>query len=145
MKRVVMDSGLLDSEIRPQPLLSEFRRQSIEDAKSFFSDASLFVEVPCPACDSSMVSTFNASSSPSRPGSGWSAYELSKRPRRWISSKRTVEFVPISMKVRASTFPCSSTMRPSQFASDRRRWVRRASAVSRWKCSTRYFVACDSR
>lgn len=52
MKRVVMDSGLLDSEIRPQPLLSEFRRQSIEDAKSFFSDASLFVEVPCPACDS---------------------------------------------------------------------------------------------
>ena len=52
MKRVVMDSGLHDSEIRPQPLLNEFRRQSIEDANSFFSDISQLVEVPCPACDS---------------------------------------------------------------------------------------------
>ena len=84
MKRVVMDSGLLDSEIRPQPLLSEFRRQSIEDAKSFFSDASLFVEVPCPACD---------------------------------SEERSDAFEKEGFTYR-------------QFASDRRRWVRRASAVS---------------
>ncbi|MFP6584881.1 MAG: methyltransferase domain-containing protein [Candidatus Hydrogenedentota bacterium] len=53
MKRVVMDSGLHDSIIRPQSLLSEFRRRSIEDAKAFFSDASLLVDVPCPACESS--------------------------------------------------------------------------------------------
>ena len=52
MKRVVMDSGLHDASIRPHLLLSEFRRLSIEDAKSFFSDTTQFVEVPCPACDS---------------------------------------------------------------------------------------------
>lgn len=52
MKRVVMDSGLHDSIIRPQSLLNEFRRQSIEDAKAFFGDASLLLDVPCPACES---------------------------------------------------------------------------------------------
>jgi hypothetical protein len=43
MKRVVVDSGLRDSEIRPQPLLSEFRRQSIEDAQVVFGDSSMLV------------------------------------------------------------------------------------------------------
>ena len=52
MKRVVVDSGLHDSAIRPQSLLSEFRRQSIEDAKVFFGDAAQLVEVACPACES---------------------------------------------------------------------------------------------
>jgi len=52
MKRVVIESGLHDSAIRPQTLLSEFRRLSIEDAKSFFSDPKELVEVACPACDS---------------------------------------------------------------------------------------------
>lgn len=53
MKRVVMDSGLHDSIIRPQSLLSEFRRQSIEDAAKFFGDSSTLIDVPCPACESS--------------------------------------------------------------------------------------------
>ena len=52
MKRVVVESGLHDSDIRPQSLLSEFRRLSIQDAAKFFSDSSQFVEVPCPACES---------------------------------------------------------------------------------------------
>lgn len=52
MKRVVVDSGLHDSDIRPKSLLSEFRRQSIEDAKVFFGDASQLVDVSCPACES---------------------------------------------------------------------------------------------
>ena len=53
MKRVVVDSGLHDAAIRPQSLLSEFRRQSIEDAKTFFHDPTQWVDVACPACESS--------------------------------------------------------------------------------------------
>ncbi len=51
MKRVVVDSGLHDAAIRPHSLLSEFRRQSIEDAARFFADPAALVEVACPACD----------------------------------------------------------------------------------------------
>lgn len=53
MRRVVIDSDLQEQQIRPKPLFTEFRRQSIEDTREFFSDPDALVEVPCPACDSS--------------------------------------------------------------------------------------------
>lgn len=51
MKRAVVSTGLHDADIRPAPLLSEFKRLSIEGAREYFGDASALVEVNCPACD----------------------------------------------------------------------------------------------
>lgn len=50
MKHVVVSSGLHESDIRPASLMSEFKKLSVEEARAFFADASLLVEVPCPAC-----------------------------------------------------------------------------------------------
>jgi len=52
MKHVVMATGLHEADIRPSALLSEFKRLSVIDAGSFFSDPAALVEVACPACDS---------------------------------------------------------------------------------------------
>lgn len=49
MKRVVVTSDLHEADIRPSELLSEFKRLSIEDAGTFFGDASKLVEVPNPS------------------------------------------------------------------------------------------------
>jgi hypothetical protein len=49
MKRVVVTSELHEADIRPPQLLTEFKRLSVEDAKSFFGDPSKLVDVPNPA------------------------------------------------------------------------------------------------
>lgn len=51
MKRVVVSTGLQEAEIRPQALMSEFKRLSIQDAAEYFSETGSLVEVSCPACD----------------------------------------------------------------------------------------------
>ncbi len=51
MKRVVVSSGLKETDIRPPALMSEFKRLSIQDACEFFADPGKLVEVVCPACD----------------------------------------------------------------------------------------------
>ena len=50
MKRVVVATGLHESDIRPRSLISEFRRLSLIDASDYFRDAAKLVEVDCPAC-----------------------------------------------------------------------------------------------
>lgn len=50
MKHVVVSSGLHEADIRPPSLMSEFRRLSIEEARSFFGDATNLVDIDCPAC-----------------------------------------------------------------------------------------------
>lgn len=52
MKRVVMATGLHETDIRPPALMSEFKRLSLLDASNYFGDPSKLVEVVCPACDS---------------------------------------------------------------------------------------------
>ncbi|HOW28803.1 MAG TPA: class I SAM-dependent methyltransferase [Elusimicrobiota bacterium] len=42
-----------ENEIRPQALFDEYLKIAREDISHFFSDKHRFVEVPCPACDSS--------------------------------------------------------------------------------------------
>lgn len=51
MKRAVVSTGLHDADIRPAPLLSEFKRLSEEGAREYFGDVSALVAVNCPACD----------------------------------------------------------------------------------------------
>lgn len=51
MKRAVVSTGLHDADIRPAPLLSEFKRLSIEGTREHFSDADALVRVNCPGCD----------------------------------------------------------------------------------------------
>lgn len=50
MKRVVLQTGLQEADIRPEPMLEEFRRLSLRGASSFFAPAAL-VEADCPACE----------------------------------------------------------------------------------------------
>ena len=52
MKRVVVATGLHEADIRPNVLLSEFKRLSVIDASNYFKDRSQFIEIDCPACDS---------------------------------------------------------------------------------------------
>lgn len=52
MKRVVVDTGLHEADIRPTSLMSEFKRLSLIDASNYFSDPAKLVDVPCPGCDS---------------------------------------------------------------------------------------------
>jgi hypothetical protein len=52
MKRVVVSSGLHESEIRPPSIMSEFKRLSLIEAQRRFGDPALLEEVPCPACAS---------------------------------------------------------------------------------------------
>lgn len=52
MKRVVVDTGLHESDIRPQTIMSEFRRLSLIDASNYFGSEAQLVEVDCPACGS---------------------------------------------------------------------------------------------
>jgi hypothetical protein len=49
MKRVVLQTGLHESDIRPQGMLDEFRRISLRNAGAYFPPAVL-VDVDCPAC-----------------------------------------------------------------------------------------------
>lgn len=53
MKHVVVTSGLQESEIRPPSLMSEFKRLSIEEARTYFGSSESLTDVSCPACDSS--------------------------------------------------------------------------------------------
>lgn len=57
MRRVVIDSDLHEQQIRPKPVFTEFRRQSIEDAREFFGDPDALVEVACPACDANAATS----------------------------------------------------------------------------------------
>lgn len=50
MKHTVLSSGLLDADIRPPALLSEFRRLSLRDARTFFGASDALEAVACPAC-----------------------------------------------------------------------------------------------
>lgn len=50
MKRAVVETGLQEADIRPAPLLSEFKRLSVIDASNYFMDPERLVEVDCPAC-----------------------------------------------------------------------------------------------
>lgn len=53
LKRVVVNTGLREADIRPPALLSEFKRLSVQDSLEFFRDPTLLIEVACPCCDSS--------------------------------------------------------------------------------------------
>jgi hypothetical protein len=53
MKRVVVATGLHESDIRPPTLMSEFTRLSFIDASNSFKDAADLVEIDCPACGNS--------------------------------------------------------------------------------------------
>ena len=50
MKRVVVATGLHESDIRPRSLISEFKRLSLIDASNYFSDPAKRVDIDCPAC-----------------------------------------------------------------------------------------------
>ena len=52
MKRVVDMGELLGADIRPAPLLAEFRDLSVRDARFYFGDPADLTEVDCPACAS---------------------------------------------------------------------------------------------
>ena len=52
MKHAVVSTGLHDADIRPAPLLSEFKRLSAEGAREYFADVLARVGVACRACDS---------------------------------------------------------------------------------------------
>ena len=41
-----------EADIRPQELFNEFLAIAEKDIARFFGDRSVFVEVPCPACES---------------------------------------------------------------------------------------------
>jgi hypothetical protein len=50
MKRVVLSSGLRAADIRPDALISEFRRLSERDAQAYLADPAVQEEANCPAC-----------------------------------------------------------------------------------------------
>lgn len=52
MKHAVVSTGLHDADIRPAPLLSEFKRLSIDSAREYFGDPGARLAVNCPACES---------------------------------------------------------------------------------------------
>ncbi|MCA9411246.1 MAG: methyltransferase domain-containing protein [Candidatus Omnitrophica bacterium] len=56
MRHVAVSSGLQESEIRPSTLMSEFKRLSIEESKTYFLDPGEVEEIDCPACGSHLNS-----------------------------------------------------------------------------------------